>query len=101
MLLSAHGIGASREAPQRVPEIPVWVGEGLPVSPLGGWRVLRHGGRRTDDWRSVPCERSDEATSRAVYVRVVERMRQGGARLVAPCGCVVEDTWAPRLRSRW
>ena len=64
----------------------------------GSWAVVRHGGRRLDTWR-VKHLGKDEAAARKAYARI--DIRQGGLRLVAPDGRIVQSEWAPRLRTRW
>jgi hypothetical protein len=64
------------------------------------WRVLRHGGRASDDWREV-VRTNVEQMARNRFASERERMRQGGVQLLAPLGTVVDSAWAPRLRTRW
>ncbi len=64
------------------------------------WRVLRHGGRSSDDWREIIAT-NDEQMARDKYRAAREAMRQGGVQLVMPLGTVLESAWAPRLRTRW
>lgn len=61
--------------------------------------ILRHGGRAADQWREV--YRGPEARARARYTRLVEDLRQGGVKLIAPDGTLIDYKWAPRLRTRW
>ena len=70
----------------------------VPESPL--YRVYRHGGRLADVWRIV-AQSKDQGTAMVRYKRVAARLRQGGVRLTAPMGYILESTVAPRLRTRW
>lgn len=71
------------------------------MSDLGNnwWCVQRHGGRRTDNWRTVI--KGSEADCRRVYREERVILRQGSVELINPDGATVECTSAPRLRSRW
>ena len=64
------------------------------------WKVVRHGGRRTDRWRTV-IETPDEKKARARYEKVALNLRQGRVVLVDPEGNIVQSCWAPTLRTRW
>jgi hypothetical protein len=63
------------------------------------WKVRRHGGRRTDFWRTTFT--GTEEAARRWYRVDYERMRQGGVQLVQPDGAIVECAEAPRLRTQW
>jgi len=64
----------------------------------GRWVVIRHGGRSLDVWR-VRYQGDDEAVARTTFKGIA--IRQGGLRLLAPDGRIVDSQWAPRLRTRW
>lgn len=72
------------------------------------WRVLRHGGRRTDVER-VLYAGNDEAQAEKVFRWMATTMRQGSVRLIDTTGIpnrgrpdhTVEICWAPRVRTRW
>lgn len=70
------------------------------VNMRSGWRVLRHGGRRTDKWRQLDCG-PDEDQARFAYQVEARKLRQGSLHLVDENGAVVEQTSAPMLRTRW
>ena len=59
------------------------------------FRLLRHGGRRTDRWREV---KTDQPFTK--YDKMRKALRQGGLRLVRG-DTIVAETSAPRLRTRW
>lgn len=64
----------------------------------GTWLVLRHGARRTDNWRVV--FHGPEERARKKYDAVALNLRQGTVELVSPSERVSMDS-APRLRTRW
>lgn len=71
------------------------------LCPLMAWKVLRHGGRSCDDWRTV-YEGNDLAKAQSRFDTLAKQLRQGGVRLVNTEGdVVVRGVWSPRLRTRW
>lgn len=64
-----------------------------------GWRVMRHSGRRDGEWRLIYEGAEDQA--RYTFSRSVDRLRQGGLRLVSPRGEIAVQQWGPALRTRW
>jgi hypothetical protein len=64
------------------------------------WQVLRHGGRGSDEWRSVH-KAAEPEKAQARFAKLKANLRQGGLALLDPSGAQVAYTWAPRLRTRW
>lgn len=58
---------------------------------------MRHGGRRSDEWK-CKLETADEQAARQRYQKLYEGLRQGQLQLIDPEGKAVESTWAPRIR---
>ncbi len=71
----------------------------VPERPLL-YRVYRYGGRSGDEWRMV-AKSKDQGTALMRYKRIAGKLRQGGVRLTAPTGYILNSTWAPRLRTQW
>ena len=63
------------------------------------WRVERHSGRSGDPYR-VKAVKYDQWSARETYEKLARGLRQGAVRLVDPYGDIVDQTWAPRLRTR-
>lgn len=64
------------------------------------WKVYRHSGRYQTDWR-VAKECDTEELARKWYNSMVESLRAGRIKLVNPDGVIVDEAWAPWLRTRW
>lgn len=65
--------------------------------PEGGeWLVLRHGGRRGDEWRAAAW--GDETGARRMYAKMKSEMKQGGLQLHDPDGKAHEHHFLPPKR---
>lgn len=63
------------------------------------FKVLRHGGRSTDEWRTL-LETDDYGKAEERFNKVALKLRQG--RVVITDGeRVIKSEWAPLLRTRW
>lgn len=67
----------------------------------GYWTLVRHGGRSSDAWRRVGKIMLDQSAGIAAFLKVKEKMRQGGLALLDTTGRVDRFYAAPLLRTRW
>jgi hypothetical protein len=63
----------------------------------GIWKVMRHGGRKTDHWRQVFA--GDESAARVAFSKEDSRLIQGSITLLDPDGKTIAHRWARKYRS--
>lgn len=63
------------------------------------WKVMRHGGRRADEWK-CKLETADEQAAREKFDKLWKNFRQGRIQLIDPEGKAIKSDWSPRFRTR-
>lgn len=63
------------------------------------WSVKRWSGRSNDLPKVIFL--GDEQQARTKYNKIQKSLRQGSVYLIDPNGKIIENTFAPRLRTKW